>query len=123
MEPDRTVLTEAMWQRIESILPGKAGDPGVTAADNRQFLEAVLWRRRTGASWRHLPEHFGKWNSVFKRYRRWEKSGVFERVSGVLSEEFGLEHMFIDSTVVDARRIADAKDQPADSELAGPVAD
>ncbi len=60
MNTDRTVLTDAMWARIEPILPGKATDPGVTAADNRMFLEAVLWRTRTGSPWRDLPEHFGK---------------------------------------------------------------
>ena len=41
-----------MWARVESILPGKATDPGVTAADNRQFLETVFWRIRTGSPWR-----------------------------------------------------------------------
>ncbi len=80
MNPDRTVLTDAMWARIEPMLPGKATDPGVTAADNRRFLEAVLWRIRTGSPRRGLPARFGNWNSVFKRFRRWAVSGVFERV-------------------------------------------
>ena len=65
MNADRTVLTDAMWARIEHMLPGKATDPGATAADNRRFLEAVLWRSRTGSPWRDLPERFGNWNSVF----------------------------------------------------------
>ncbi len=60
MNTDRTVLTDAMWARIELMLPGKATDPGVTAAVGRQFLEAVLWRIHTGSPWRDLPEHFGK---------------------------------------------------------------
>ena len=60
MNEDRTVLTDAMWARIEHILPGKATDPGVTAAVGRMFLEAVLWRTRTGSPWRDLPESFGK---------------------------------------------------------------
>ena len=65
MNADRTVLTDAMWARIEHMLPGKATDPGGTAADNRLFVEAVLWRFRTGSPWRDLPERFGAWNSVF----------------------------------------------------------
>ncbi len=93
MNADRTVLTDAMRARIEDMLPGKKSDPGGTAADNRLFMEAVLWRFRTGSPWRDLPERFGNWNSVFKRFRRWALSGVFERVSDALSEESGLERV------------------------------
>ena len=106
MNADRTVLTDAMWARVEPMLPGKATDPGVTAADNRQFLEAVLWRIRTGSPRRDLPERFGKWNSVFKRFRRWAVKGVFERVFNVLSDEFDLEYVFVDGTVVQAHQKA-----------------
>ncbi len=60
MNEDRTVLEGAMWARTRPMLPGKATDPGVTAAVGRMFLEAVLWRIRTGSPWRDLPEHFGK---------------------------------------------------------------
>ena len=76
MNLDRTVLTDAMWARVEHMLPGKATDPGVTAADNRRFLEAVLWRTWTGSPWRDLPEHFGNWNNVFKCFRRWTHSAT-----------------------------------------------
>ena len=106
MNADRTVLTDAMWARVEPMLPGKATDPGVTAADNRQFPGAVLWRIRTGSPWRDLPERFGKWNSVFKRFRRWAVKGVFERVFNVLSDEFDLEYVFVDGTVVQAHQKA-----------------
>ncbi len=106
MNADRTVLTDAMWARIEDMLPGKKSDPGGTAADNRLFMEAVLWRFRTGSPWRDLPARFGNWNSVFKRFRRWALSGVFERVSDALSEESGLEWVFVDGTVVQAHQKA-----------------
>ncbi len=113
MNTDRTVLTDAMWARIEPILPGKATDPGVTAADNRMFLEAVLWRTRTGSPWRDLPEHFGNWNSVFKRFRRWALSGIFETVFNELSDEFDLEYIFVDGTIVQAhQKAAGAKGGP-----------
>ena len=114
MNEDRTVLTDAMWARIEHILPGKAADPGVTAADNRQFLEAVLWRIRTGSPWRDLPEHFGNWNSVFKRFRRWALSGIFEQVFNEPPDEFDLEYIFVDGTIVQAhRKAAGARGGPA----------
>ena len=65
MNADRTVLSDAMRARIEPMLPGKATDPGGTAADSRLFVEAVLWRFRTGSPWRDLPERFGAWNSCY----------------------------------------------------------
>ncbi len=106
MNADRTVLTDAMWARIKDMLPGKKSDPGGTAADNRLFVEAVLWRFRTGSPWRDLPKRFGKWGSVFKRFRRWVLSGVFERVFKALSEDFDLERVFVDGTVVQAHQKA-----------------
>ncbi len=123
MNADRTVLTDAMWARIEPMLPGRATDPGATAADNRRFVEAVLWRFRTGSPWRDLPERFGNWNNVFKRFRRWALSGVFERVFSALSEEFDLEWVFVDGTVVQAhQKAAGAKGGPAARGSAAPGA-
>ena len=74
--------------KVAPLLPGKASDPGATARDNRLFLEAVLWRVRTGAPWRDLPGDFGRWTSVFQRFRRWVKGRVFERVFACLSGTF-----------------------------------
>jgi hypothetical protein len=63
----RTILNHEQWERIAPELPGKAGDPGATASDNRLFIEAVLWIARTGAPWRDLPSAFGKWYSASTR--------------------------------------------------------
>jgi transposase len=63
-------LSDDQWERIEHLLPGKAGDRGSTAADNRLFVDAVLWMARAGAPWRDLPEEFGRWNSIDKRCAR-----------------------------------------------------
>jgi len=106
MNADRTVLTDAMWARIEDMLPGKASDPGGTAADNRLFIEAVPVRFRTGSPWRDLPKRFGNWNRVFKRFRRWTLSGGSGRVSDALSEESGPGCVFVDGTVVQAHQKA-----------------
>ena len=123
MNADGTVLTDAMRARIEHMLPSKTTDPGATAADNRRLLEAVLWRTRTGSPWRDLPERFGNWNSVFKRFRRWAHSGVFERVFNALSDEFHLERVFADGTIVQAhQKAAGAKEGPADRGSAVPGA-
>ena len=119
MNSDRTVLTDEMWERIKDLLPGKAGDPGVTAEDNKLFVEAVLWRARTGTPWRDLPSRFGNWNSVFKRYRRWVKSGIFDRVFNTLSGEFDLEYVMVDGTIVRAHQKASGGAGGAESEGTG----
>ena len=76
----RYELTAAQWQRLEPLLPGKAGDPGRTASDNRLFVNGVLWVLRSGAPWCDLPERYGKWKSLHQRFARWSKAGVWERV-------------------------------------------
>jgi len=102
----RTVLTDAQWERLAPSLPGKAGDPGRSGEDNRRFLEAVLWIVRTGAPWRDLPECFGNWFSVWKRFRRWALRGVFERVFEDLSADPDFEYALIDGTIVKVHRHA-----------------
>lgn len=97
---NRWVLKDEQWERVAPLLPGKAGDPGRTGSDNRLFLEAVLWMVRTGAPWRDLPEAFGCWNSVFRRFRRWAQAGLFERLFQILSGEPDFEYALIDGTIV-----------------------
>lgn len=97
---DRSVLSDEQWQRIAPLLPGKPGDPGRSAADNRRFLEAVLWMARTGSPWRDLRAGFGNWNSVFQRFRRWALKGVFETIFHRLSGDPNFEYAIIDGTIV-----------------------
>lgn len=82
----RHELTDAQWQRIAPLLPGKAGDPGRTAVDNRRFVNAVLYVLKTGIPWADLPERLGKPNTVWKRYDRWCAAGVWERVGRALGD-------------------------------------
>ena len=106
MDEDRLVISDELWAKIAPLLPGKAGDPGATGGDNRRFMEGVLWRVRTGSPWRDLPQDFGNWNSVFKRFRRWAKAGVFDRLFNAISDEPDLEHALIDGTIVQAHQKA-----------------
>ncbi len=106
MNTERFVLADEVWAKVSPHLPGKVTDCGVTAADNRLFLEAVLWRVRTGSPWRDLPVAFGKSNSVFQRFRRWAKKGVFERLFEVLSEQPDFEYALIDGTIVSVHQKA-----------------
>ena len=106
MNEQRFVVSDVLWQRLKSHLPGKVSDAGATAKDNRLFLEAVLWRVRTSSPWRDLPPAFGHWNSQFWRFRRWPKSGVFESLFKAMSEDPDLEYALIDGTIVQVHQKA-----------------
>lgn len=80
------------------------GDPGRSGEDNRLFFEAVLWVARTGSPWRDLPDRFGKWFSVWKRFRRWALKGVFEKIFTALSGEPDFEYALVDGTIVKVHR-------------------
>lgn len=71
-------LTDAQWAHIQPLLPGRAGSVGVTARDNRLFVDAVLYRYRAGIPWRDLPERFGHFRSVHRRHSRWSKTGTWK---------------------------------------------
>ena len=83
---------------------GKKSDPGRTGGDGRLFLEAVLWIARTGAPWRDLPETFGKWNTVFIRFRYWVQRDVFKLIFGAVSGDPDMEYAMIDGTIVKVHR-------------------
>ena len=101
----RHELADSQWELIEPHLPGKAGDPGRTAEDNRLFVNAIFWLAKTGAPWRDLPERFGNWNSVFRRFSRWNANGVWAKVLEALGDE-DLEELMLDSSIVRAHQHA-----------------
>ena len=100
----RHELRDDQWNKIKGLLPGKKSDPGRTAKNNRRFVDALLWIARTGAHWRELPKEFGPWNSVFQRYNRWSKAGVWESMFRALSDDPDFEYVMIDSTIVRAHQ-------------------
>ena len=102
----RKLLRDDQWERIQDLLPGKVGDPGVKGKDNRLFVEAVLWIARTGSPWRDLDPALGNWHTTYTRFSRWGKSGVWQRVIEAVSKDRDLEALFIDSTVVRAHQHA-----------------
>lgn len=98
------MLSDAQWAKIGSLCAGKVTDDGRSAKDNRLFIEAVLWIIRTGSPWRDLPEEFGKWNSVFQRYRRWVKAERFAVIFEALRGDPDMEYAMIDGTIVKVHR-------------------
>jgi putative transposase len=102
----RTILRDDQWERIQDLIPGKVGDCGVTAKDNRLFIEAVLWIARTGAPWRDLPAELGNWHTTFTRFSRWSKTGIWQRVIDAVRDDVDLEALMLDSTIVRAHQHA-----------------
>lgn len=102
----RYELTSAQWARIENLLAGKASDPGRTGADNRTFVNAVLWVLRSGARWSDMPERYGKYKTVHKRFTRWAAKGIWDKVFANLIKDRDNEYLMIDSTIVRAHQQA-----------------
>ena len=100
----RHALRDDQWDRIKDLLPGREGWVGVTAKDDRLFVEAVLYRYRAGIPWRDLPERFGAWKNVHTRFCRRAKTGVWERVFRHLAGDADNEYAMIDSTIVRAHQ-------------------
>jgi putative transposase len=99
-------LSDLQWERIEDFLPGRKEHVGRTAADNRLFVNGVLWVLRSGARWYDLPERYGKYKSVHKRFVRWANSGVWKRVFHELVRDKKNQYLMIDSTIVRAHQQA-----------------
>ena len=106
----RYELTDGQWRRIEDLLPGKKSDPGRTGGDNRLFVNAVLWVLRSGAHWHDLPERYGKYKTVHKRFGRWADAGVWEQIFKRLIDDPDNDYVMLDTTLIRAhQQAADGK--------------
>jgi transposase len=100
----RYALRDDQWDRIKDHLPGRAGTVGVTARNNRLFVEAVLYRYRAGIPWRDLPERFGDFRVIHTGFSRWSQKGVWQRVFEILCADADNEYAMLDSTIVRAHQ-------------------
>jgi transposase len=109
---NRGDLTNEQWERIEPLLPKATTNRGRPAQDHRQLLNGMLWTLRTGAPWRDLPERYGKWTTIYSRFQRWRKTGVWNKMFAELQTVLDVasnvdwEVHFIDSTTVRAHQHA-----------------
>lgn len=94
------------WDRVYQILSAHEGLYIRQEAGTRRFVETVLWMARAGCAWRLLPEEYGAWNSVYKRFARWQEKGVWQALLDGLSEDADIEWLMLDSTVVRAHACA-----------------
>ncbi len=97
-------LRDDQWERIQDLLPGRKDTVGVTAKDNRLFVEAVLYRYRTGIPWRDLPGRFGDFRVIHTRHTRWSRKGTWKAVFEILAADVDNEYAMIDSTIVRAHQ-------------------
>ncbi len=102
----RYELSASQWRKIEGFLPGRPETVGVTARDNRIFVNGVLWVLRSGAHWKDLPAEYGNWKSAHKRFTRWARAGIWERIFQTLPADPDDTYVMIDSTVVRAHQQA-----------------
>ncbi len=105
---ERIGVSDEEWALIGPLLPPEHGRGCRPAGDNRCYFEGMMWMARSGAQWRLLPDEYGKWNSVFRRYRRWVEMGVFDALLETLTEMVVRDTSadMIDSTVVRAHHCA-----------------
>ncbi|UCI24489.1 IS5 family transposase [Mesorhizobium sp. B2-8-5] len=99
-------LRDDQWDRIKGFVPGGRKGKRGPRADNRKFLDALLWMARSGGRWRDLPERLGDYRSVKRRYYRWIEMGVLDDMLAALAREADLEWLMIDSTIVRAHQHA-----------------
>jgi transposase len=95
-------LSEDVWLRLKPHIPGSKGNRGCRGNDNRLFLNALLWKLRTGTPWRDLPPEFGLWKSVSNRFYRWRDLGVFAKLLALVADDPDLEWLMIDATHIKA---------------------
>jgi transposase len=94
-------LTEAEWRLLKDLLPAERGRKSRPALDNRLIVNGILWRIRTGAPWRDVPEKYGKWMTVYQRFRRWSAAGVWEVAAMTLAQAMADNSRHsVDSTTV-----------------------
>jgi transposase len=95
-------LRDDQWERLRPLVPGGRKGKRGPRADNRRFLNALLWMARSGGRWRDLPERLGDYRSVKRRYYRWIEMGALDAMLEALACEADLEWLMLDSTIVRA---------------------
>ena len=101
-----TTIRDDQWPKIYEYLRQCPGVYAGQEADCRCFIDGVHWILRTGAQWRELPEKYGNWNSVYKRFARWCDKGIWENMHHHFADDPDMENIILDSTVIRAHPCA-----------------
>ena len=104
----RDLMSDEEWAFFEPFVTRRGPHSGRRPQDHRRVLDGVFWIARTGAQWRDLPEFFGKWSTVYRQFRRWTLSGLWDLLLDVLNDTEGVGEtvQMIDSTVIRAHHCA-----------------
>lgn len=108
----RGELTDRQWEALKPHLPAEKPETGRPNVDHRRIIDGILWRERTGAPWRDLPERYGPWSTVYSRFWRWRQAGIWERIFAAVQREgdaagrIDWEVHFVDGTVIRAHQHA-----------------
>lgn len=97
------VLRDDQWERLREFVPGGRKGKRGPRSDGRRFLDALLWLTRSAGYWRDLPERFGPYQTVKRRYYRWIDQGVIDRIFETVSDDPDIEWLAIDATVIRAQ--------------------
>jgi len=97
---NRGDLTNEQWERIEPLLPKAKTKRGRPAQDHRQVLNGILWVLRTGAPWRDMPERYGKWTTIYSRFQRWRRAGVWNKLFAELQTALDVESIWIGKSIL-----------------------
>jgi transposase len=101
----RYELTDAEWARLQPYFPERQmGDKGRPRREPREMLNGIFWIARSGAAWRDLPDRYGPWQTVYKRFKEWSESGLIEKIFHELGEDADLQDISIDSTYIKAHK-------------------
>jgi transposase len=109
---DRGELTDQEWQRLEPHLPPEKPETGRPNVEHRRIINGILWRERTGAPWRDLPDRYGPWSTVYSRFRRWRLAGIWDRILAAVQQAADAvgavdwSTAFVDGTVIRAHQHA-----------------
>lgn len=112
MTKRRHELTDEQWAKLVVLLPPEKPRTGRPSLAHKQIVNGILWVLRTGAPWRDMPERYGKWKTVYSRFRRWRETGVWDRMLAAVQEkadrrgEIAWEVHYVDGSVVRAHQHA-----------------
>ena len=116
----RYKLTANEWNRIKDYLPPERSDQkGRPRKDNRMMVNGILWILRTGCQWSELLESYGSWQSVYARFRKWQKDGIFEKIFRELNLDADIEYICMDSTAVKVHESANGGFKKGESKDVG----
>ena len=102
----RYELSVAEWEQFKPYIPEEqeSSSRGRPPKDSRTMLNGIFWILRSGAAWRDLPERYGPWQTVYKRFVKWSKAGIFEKIFQDLAADADMQDISIDSTCIKAHK-------------------